>query len=122
MIQTSTNYQEQSPDVYDDGVFRLEYRNYYAEWNGKMLKLTRVEFLIMTQLTQKCGRLVQSTELWDLIWGAKKKYNPGSLRVYICRLRSIIEPLGMRIENMPDVGYRFIPHIGLTKTPPNLNL
>lgn len=97
-------------DVYDDGFLRVEHKNFYATWKGEMLRLTRAEFLIVSRLVRTRERFVSPEELWEVIWGTRKKYNAMSIRVYMYRLRNLFEPFGMEIDNLPSVGYRFVPH------------
>ncbi len=110
MIEISEKLAEQKTDFYDDGFLRIEYNNYYVTWNGKILKPTRAEFLILSRLVQMSERFVSSEELWEIVWGHGKKFNSESMRVYMYHLRRLLEPLGMNIENMVFVGYRFIPY------------
>lgn len=96
-------------EIYDDGFLLVEHNNFYAEWRGDYLKLTRIEFIILSTLVKRSERFVSVTELWSAMWGDRKKYSSMSMRVTMCRLRKIIEPLGMKIETLLSVGYRFIP-------------
>ena len=106
----TTELKHIASEVYDDGFFRVEHNNFYAAWKGEMLRLTRAEFLIVSRLVRTRERFVSPEELWNVIWGGGKKYNALSIRVYMYRLRNRFEPLGMEIDNLPNVGYRFIPH------------
>lgn len=96
-------------DVYDDGHLRVEHDNYYVACEGHTLDFARTEFLLVSRLTRSPERIVSSEELWHVAWGDHKPFNPVSLRVYIYRLRSKLEPYGLRIETMINVGYRLLP-------------
>ncbi len=97
-------------NVYDDGLLRVEYDNYYLALRGEMVRIQRAEFLVVCCLVQKSERFVLAEELWDHIWGMQREFNKLSIRVYVSRVRQLLEPFGIKIENMPNVGYRFIPH------------
>ncbi|MGA9996151.1 MAG: helix-turn-helix domain-containing protein [Pyrinomonadaceae bacterium] len=95
-------------DVYDDGHLRVEHYNYYVAYDGKPISLARSEFLIVSRLAKNPERTVTTEDLWRFARGDHKPYNPISLRVYIYRLRSKLEPFGLKIETMINVGYRLV--------------
>lgn len=95
-------------DVYDDGHLRVEHDNYYVAYDGKPIGLARSEFLIVSRLAKNPERTVTTEDLWRFAWGDHKPYNPISLRVYIYRLRIKLEPFGLKIETMINVGYRLV--------------
>lgn len=92
--------------VYDDGHLRVEHDNYYAACDGVPVELGRTEFLIVSRLARNFDRIVPAEELWNFAWSDAKPFNAVSLRVYIYRLRGKLEPCGLRIETMINVGYR----------------
>ena len=96
-------------NVYDDGYLRVEHDNYFAVCAGKTIKLPRAEFLILSRLVQTPERVVSAEELWQAVWMTRKEFNPVSLHVYIYRLRSKLQPFGIKIETMIGVGYRLVP-------------
>jgi DNA-binding response OmpR family regulator len=110
MIKASRKLTEKATDFYDDGLLRIEYDSYYATWKGELIRLSRSEFFIISRLVQSRERFVSSRELWITAWGKKKKYNDESMRACMSKLRHHFAPLGMKIENMAGVGYRFVPH------------
>ncbi len=93
-------------DVYDDGVLRVEHKNYYVSFAGTPIKLPRTEFLIFSRLTRTPNRIVPAEELWEYAWGADKPLNVESLHVYIYRLRSKLLAFELQIDTMVNVGYR----------------
>jgi len=92
-------------DVYDDGVLRVEYKNYYVSCSGQAIKLPRTEFLIFSRLIRSPERIVTAEELWTYAWGDSKPLNAESLHVYIYRLRNKLTPYNLRIDTMVNVGY-----------------
>lgn len=97
-------------DVYDDGHLRVEHENYYVACDGSPIGLARTEFLIISRLVRNFDRIVPAEELWNFAWNGAKPFNAVSLRVYIYRLRGKLEPCGLRIETMINVGYRISVH------------
>lgn len=95
-------------DVYDDGLLRVEHKNYYASFAGESIKLPRTEFLILSRLARTPERIVTAEELWAYAWGIGKPLNTESLHVYIYRLRNKLLPRQLRIDTMVNVGYRLI--------------
>ena len=101
-------------DVYDDGHLRVEHENYYVACGGVPLELARTEFLIISRLVRNFGRIVPAEELWNFAWHGAKPFNAVSLRVYIYRLRGKLDPCGLRIETMINVGYRLSAPVGVS--------
>lgn len=95
--------------VYDDGHLRVEHENYYVSCAGQSLQLPRKEFLVLSRLARNPGRIVASEELWQHAWPPAAPFNAEGLHVHIYRLRKRLEPFGLRIETMVNVGYRHIP-------------
>lgn len=93
---------------YDDGILRVEHDNYYVACEGQPLKLARTEFLIISRLARNPERIVSSEDLWRSAWGDSKPLNAESLHVHIYRMRNKLEPYGVRIETMVNVGYRLL--------------
>jgi DNA-binding response OmpR family regulator len=109
MTQPKSLAQGNGQEVYDDGHLRVEHENYFASCGGRLLKLPRAEFLILSRLAQNPGRIVTAEDLWQHVWGDSRAFNTESLHVYIYRLRRKLEPLGIKIDTMIHVGYRLIP-------------
>jgi DNA-binding response OmpR family regulator len=101
--------QDAEMNVYDDGRLRVEHDNYFATFQGQLLKLPRSEFLILSRLVRNAERIVLAEELWQHVWGDSRAFNTESLHVYIYRLRRKLVPFGIKIDTMVHVGYRLIP-------------
>ncbi len=96
-------------DIYDDGHLRIEHENYYVACDGHTLKFPRTEFLLLSRLVRSVARIVKGDELWRAVWNDRKPYNTESLRVHIHRMRGKLQPFGVEIETMINVGYRLLP-------------
>jgi DNA-binding response OmpR family regulator len=112
MTQPKSLAREDGQEVYDDGNLRVEHDNYFASCAGRLLKLPRAEFLLLSRLAQNPGRIVTAEELWQHVWGTSRAFNTESLHVYIYRLRRKLAPHGIKIDTMIHVGYRLIPAAG----------
>ena len=100
---------DERADVYDDGRLRVEHDNYYVVCDGQSLKFRRAEFLVLSRLARNASRVVRAEELWRHAWGDGKPYNAESLHVHVYRLRGKLNPFGVQIETMVNVGYRLVP-------------
>ena len=100
--------QEAGGEVYYDGRLRIEHDNYYVSLAGRQLPLPRKEFLILSRLARNPERIVPAEDIWRHAWGTRAPFNAESLHVHIYRLRRRLEPSGLRIETMVNVGYRLM--------------
>lgn len=90
---------------YDDGCLRVEHDAYYVACQGRLISLTKTEFLLVSRLARSFDRIVSAEELWVYAWGRRKRLNLDSLHVSIHRVRRKVAPYGLRIGNMIGVGY-----------------
>lgn len=97
---------ETGEQVYDDGFLRVEHENYYVGCGGTRLALSLKEFLLLSRLVRNAERVVHVDELWRFVWGIERPSDPGTLKVYICKLRRKLVPFGIQVESMIGVGYR----------------
>lgn len=95
-------------EVYYDGRLRVEHDNYYVSLAGRQLALPRKEFLILSRLARNPERIVPAEDIWRHAWGTRAPFNAKSFHVHIYRLRRRLEPSGLRIETMVNVGYRLM--------------
>lgn len=58
---------------------------------GKQVKLTPIEYKILSYLAENQGRVVSSAELLRCVWGPNYQGDTEILKISICRLRSKIE-------------------------------
>ena len=77
---------------------------------GKEIKLTRIEWLLLSELAINAGHLMTYYELLSRIWGPEYRDDYQILRTWISRLRQIIEidPSDAKIiSTVPKTGYIF---------------
>jgi two-component system KDP operon response regulator KdpE len=75
---------------------------------GKQIRLTRIEWLLISELSQNAGRLMLYEELLTRVWGPEYRDDVQLLRTWISRLRNKLEKDAghpMYIRTMPKTGY-----------------
>ena len=101
---------EKTGKDYDDGILKLDSVNKQIFVNGKLKKLTAIEFKLLKYLTDNHDRLVTKTELFDNVWNDKFTTD-GTLNVHIRKIREEIEKDPQNPEYIKTVwkdGYRCI--------------
>ena len=76
--------------------------------NGEEKYLTRIEWLLLSELTRNAGRLLPYEELLTRIWGVEYRDDIQLLRTWISRLRGKLEDGGGQprlIRTLPKAGY-----------------
>ncbi len=76
---------------------------------GKEVRLTPIEYRILTILARHAGQLVTHRQLLKEVWGPDRVLDKHYLRVYITYLRRKIEPEPARpryVLTEPGIGYR----------------
>ncbi len=76
---------------------------------GKPIRLTPIEYELLTLLISHCGKVLTSPQILERVWGKDYVAEVQILRTHICRLRCKIEPDDSRssiILTEPGVGYR----------------
>ena len=94
---------------YADGRLTVDFDARQAFVNGTPVKLTALEFKLLTYLIQNEGRVVPKQELFEKVW-EDKFTGDGTLNVHIRKIREAIEPEAGSPEYILTVwgeGYRF---------------
>lgn len=92
---------------YDDGRLTIDFEDVRASCDGTNVKLTNKEFLLLSTLANKKGRVVTRQQLLDQVWGYSYYGEARTLDVHIRRLRQKLDACGDCIETVVGVGYRF---------------
>jgi two-component system alkaline phosphatase synthesis response regulator PhoP len=93
---------------YEDGRLTIDFADVRASCDGANVKLTNKEFLLLSALAKKRGRVVTRQQLLDQVWGYSYYGDARTLDVHIRRLRQKLGACGNCIETVVGVGYRFI--------------
>jgi two-component system KDP operon response regulator KdpE len=75
---------------------------------GKEMQLTRIEWLLLSELARNAGRLMLYEELLTRVWGPEYRDDVQLLRTWMSRIRYKIEKdphNPTKIRTMPKVGY-----------------
>lgn len=107
----STPESLKTPEVFSVGDFTLVPENFMVKINEEAVKLTPIEFEILSNLVQHHGQTVSSGSLLKDIWGYSKDDDVETIRVHIRHLRSKIEKISKKnyIETVYGGGYKLIP-------------
>jgi len=76
--------------------------------NGKEIQLTRIEWLLLSELARNAGKLMTYSELLTKIWGPEYRDDVQILRTWVSRLRQKIEREPDQpaiIRTIPKTGY-----------------
>ena len=98
-----------SSAVYSDGYLTVNFAAKQAYIGGNAVKLTALEFRLLTYLIENKGKAVSKKELFERVW-EDKFTGDGTLNVHIRRLREAIEKNPNAPEYILTVwgdGYKF---------------
>ena len=100
--------EEEAAERYDDGRLTIDFADVRASCDDASVKLTNKEFLLLSALAKKRGRVVTRQQLLDQVWGYSYYGDARTLDVHIRRLRQKLGACGDCIETVVGVGYRFV--------------
>jgi two-component system, OmpR family, alkaline phosphatase synthesis response regulator PhoP len=100
--------EEEAAERYEDGRLTIDFADVRASCDGANVKLTNKEFLLLSALARKRGRVVTRQQLLDQVWGYSYYGDARTLDVHIRRLRQKLGACGDCIETVVGVGYRFV--------------
>ena len=96
-------------EEYSDGRLTVNFASKQVEVAGNAVKLTALEFKLLTYLIENKNKVVSKKELFEKVW-EDKFTGDGTLNVHIRRLREAIEPNPNAPEYVVTVwgdGYKF---------------
>ena len=97
-----------TPEVLNLGHVTVDFKKHSLLVSGEEKYLTRVEWLLLSQLINNAGRLMLYEELLTRVWGPEYRNDVQILRTSISRLRSKLEddPNDPKlIRTIPKTGY-----------------
>jgi two-component system KDP operon response regulator KdpE len=95
-------------DIFAIGDVRVDFKQHKVSVAGEEKYLTRIEWLLLTEMVQSAGRFMSYEELLSRVWGAEYKDDVQLLRTWVSRLRSKLEKdpgNPMFIRTIPKAGY-----------------
>ena len=90
------------------GDVTIDFNKHRVVIKGEEARLTRIEWLLLSELAHNAGRLMTYGELLTRIWGPEYRDDVQILRTWISRLRAKIEKDASNpqlIRTMPKTGY-----------------
>ena len=96
--------------TFSDGFLTVDIIERKVMVNGEKIKLTPIEFRLLTLLLENAGRILTHQQLLEKVWGWEYVDDLDYVRIYISHLRRKIEPeptLPKYIITEPGVGYSF---------------
>jgi len=97
-------------EIFDNAGLRVDFNTRAVTLHGQLLKLTAIEYDLITVLIKNSGRLLTMRYILKDVWGTDNREKANSARVYLNHLRQKIEDNAAqpkRIVNEPGIGYRF---------------
>lgn len=86
----------------------IDFKKRLVVVNGKEVRLTRIEWLLLSELAQNAGTLILYSDLLTRVWGPEYRDDVQILRTWISRLRNKIEKTPGQpsvIRTVPKTGY-----------------
>ncbi len=102
-------YGQEKPDKYSDGRLTVDFDAKQVAVEGKAVKLTALEFKLLSCLIHNKNRVVSKQELFEKVWGDSFT-GDGTLNVHIRKIREAIERTPGKPEYILTVwgdGYKF---------------
>jgi two-component system, OmpR family, KDP operon response regulator KdpE len=99
----------QEESVFESGPLRVDLGRRVVQVNGEVVRLTPIEYKLLSTLVQHAGRVVTQRQLLGAVWGPRRDTQTQYLRVYMTHLRRKLEPDPLRpqlFETEAGVGYR----------------
>jgi DNA-binding response OmpR family regulator len=90
------------------GHMSIDLKKHTVVVNGKEIQLTRIEWLLLSELARNAGKLMLYDELLTRIWGPEYRDDVQILRTWVSRLRHKIEQEPDQpaiIHTIPKTGY-----------------
>lgn len=90
------------------GELVIDFKKRLVIVRGKETRLTRIEWLILSELAQNAGRLMLYSDLLTRVWGPEYRDDVQILRTWISRLRDKVESNPDNptiIRTVPKTGY-----------------
>jgi DNA-binding response OmpR family regulator len=95
-------------EQFSSGELNIDFKKHLVIVRGEEIRLTRIEWLLLSELTQNAGNLMLYGELLTRVWGPEYRDDVQILRTWISRLRSKIESDPNNpalIRTIPKTGY-----------------
>jgi DNA-binding response OmpR family regulator len=108
--RVSSSNMDQTLETFVCGDILIDFGHHRVKVKGKEIYLTRIEWLLLSELVQNANRVISYEELLSRIWGPDYRSDTQILRTWISRLRNKLEENSgypKVIETVPKLGYIF---------------
>lgn len=95
-------------EIFTHGDVRIDFKQHVVMVNDEEKYLTRIEWMLLTELVQSAGRFMTYEELLSRVWGSEYQGDVQLLRTWISRLRGKLErdpEAPQLIRTIPKSGY-----------------
>ena len=103
------NLPADSAALFKNGFLEIDFAERQVTSNGRLVRLTVLEFNLLALLARHVGKLITQRQLLKEVWGPGSVEHSQYLRVYIGQLRKKLEPHPQRpilLLTEPGIGYR----------------
>lgn len=103
------NLPSESEASFKNGFLEIDFAERQVRSQGRLVKLTVLEFNLLVLLARHLGKLVTQRQLLKEVWGPGSVEHSQYLRVYVGQLRKKLEPHPERpvlLLTEPGIGYR----------------
>ncbi len=96
--------------VFVNGALQIDYAAGTASMNGDILKLTPIEYKLLSLMAKNAGKVLTHTFITRHVWGSSTESDVASLRVFMATLRKkLARDEGVQyIQTHIGVGYRMV--------------
>ena len=104
----SPEEKRKSYEQFAAGALTIDFKKRLVVVGGKEVRLTRIEWLLLSELTRNAGSLMLYSDLLTRIWGPEYRDDVQILRTWISRLRNKLEDDPDKptlIQTIPKTGY-----------------
>ena len=97
---------EAAPEQMTIGAIRVDPGRHHVTVNGKPVRLTSVEFKLLSMLMQRRGRVQERDRLLNEVWGYESIIDTRTVDTHVRRLRKKLGKAADAIETVRGFGYR----------------
>ncbi len=100
---------EQASEIYESKGLKVDLNTRQVTRNGELVRLTPLEYRLLTALIRRAGRVATHTQLLTEVWGPGQAEQIHYLRIYMGQLRHKLESDPSRPQHFltePGIGYR----------------
>jgi len=96
-----------NPNVFEVADLSLDTDSHEVRRGGRVVVLTRTEYLLLEYLMRRAGRVASREDLIAAMWGEAREVESNALDVFIFQLRSKLESNGAKrlIQTARGFGY-----------------